>query len=118
MKTDGGAKNQHRWSCALALAAGLGGCRPCDDLDERICSDLGPQDCQVWTEKLNKVGSASTSPTRFGRRTWIRAVFMGPNGQACSTQLDMYDETLAAIRTAVQGQKTADAAVAAARQAP
>ena len=85
------------------------GCRPCEELDERICTDLGATECQIWRGDLAKAGSASTSPVRYsGKYRWLSNLLMGPNGRACGTQLQQYPQVLAGIRQAVEAQKAAD----------
>jgi hypothetical protein len=51
------------WLVSLAGATlTRGGLRPCDRLDERLCRDLGPSDCDLWKTHLGRAGAASTQP--------------------------------------------------------
>jgi hypothetical protein len=45
-----------------ATTVARGGLRPCDRLDERLCRDLGPSDCDLWKKRLGGTGAASTQP--------------------------------------------------------
>ena len=66
------------WVGGLALLAAVtlggelvrGGVRPCDRLDQRLCRDLGPAACDVWTNRLHRAGAASTEPRH---RRWNKA---------------------------------------------
>src|SRR5690606_26672058 len=55
-------------SVALTLGGALvrGGLRPCERLDERVCRDLGAEDCAVWKTELGRAGTGSTVPFRAG----------------------------------------------------
>jgi hypothetical protein len=54
-------------------------CNVCEDLDERVCGDLGPEDCTVWKEKeLNFTAQAKTRPRRF-----LRSLLFGPDAESC-----------------------------------
>ena len=44
-----------------------GGLRPCDRLDRRLCADLGPAGCEVWTRRLQRRGAASSEPHHWRR---------------------------------------------------
>ena len=51
---------------AVALALfGLTGCNNCEALTEKICDDLGPEDCQLWKE--GKGPESLSSGRRAGR---------------------------------------------------
>jgi hypothetical protein len=44
-----------------------GGLRPCERLDQRLCADLGPGACDVWTRQLQRRGAASSEPHHWRR---------------------------------------------------
>jgi hypothetical protein len=35
---------------ALLFVVGLAGCNNCEKLVDKLCSDLGPEDCEIWKE--------------------------------------------------------------------
>jgi hypothetical protein len=82
----------------VALASTvLGGCDPCGALEEKICADLGPEDCEVWkAAPVNKAGIGDETMT----------------SESCSNGLSgqLYDRLLAAARTAVKNKRTLDRA--------
>jgi hypothetical protein len=103
----------------LAMRPGLiaqlwrAGLRPCRNLDERVCADLGATDCQVWKTKLHGGLTGSSQPHDWPRNKtaavdvaihkllgWDAARQDNP---LCFDQLDagVYPTLLAAIRAAV-----------------
>lgn len=97
-----------------------GGLRPCERLDERICRDLGTEDCAVWKAELGRAGAAGTLPFRAGGgryaplRWALNAMLPGDSGvdkAACYRQLEdpLYSASLGAIRQMVAARKHARA---------
>lgn len=82
----------------LALCAGLValmGCDPCEDLEEQICEDLGPEDCAIWkAPPVDKSGIGSDRMT----------------SESCSNAKSgpTYDRLLAAARSAVASKRALD----------
>ncbi len=104
---------------ALAMQPGLiaqlwrAGLRPCRNLDQRLCADLGPQDCTVWKNDLHGAFTGSSQPhTWRGNKTVAVDVAVHKllgwdasrqDNPLCFDQLsaDVYPNILSAIRTAV-----------------
>jgi hypothetical protein len=42
--------NGKRWACAAAalFVLAVAGCNNCEKMVEKVCGDLGPDDCAVW----------------------------------------------------------------------
>ena len=101
----------------LAGHVARGGLRPCERLDDRLCADLGPEDCALWKTRLGRVGSGSVQPHRLrGNRgaIWDVAVhkLLGwdmsrSDNPLCYDQLadDMYPQLLGAVRGAASAAK-------------
>ena len=49
----------------LATDYRRGGFYPCERLDQRICSDLGHERCQIWQADLHRVESGGASPAPY-----------------------------------------------------
>lgn len=87
----------------IILASTLtGGCKNvCEDLDARMCTDLGAEDCALWKEQgLNFVAQAKERPRKF-----LRDTLFGPDAQACESA--GYDATYQQILQATKAQLTA-----------
>ena len=94
-----------------------GGIRPCDRLDERLCRDLGPADCEIWKTRLGRVGSASTQPHSWRANRMVFAdiaihKLLGwdatkSDNPLCYDELgdQLYPSILAAIRDAVAANR-------------
>jgi hypothetical protein len=99
----------------VALLA-LAGCRkPCTELENRICSDLGA-DCELWKANgkigLPDLGSGS-SHGRSAARQQI-AVALGldeQGGNVCRGISSNYEPVITGIRTAMTGMKKAQEAL-------
>ena len=86
-------------------AMSLAGCHACEDLTEKICADLGPEDCKLYKEG----GLAEKMlPSTAGR---------GRN-KACSAMASepAYSGVLTGAKQAVAAQKAAEAAAAKAKK--
>jgi hypothetical protein len=110
---------------AVAFQPGLlgqlwrGGLRPCRNLDERLCRDLGPQSCDVWKNQLGGSMAGSSQPHEWRRnKTAVVDVavhkLLGWNASRednplCYDQLDdaVYPQILAGIRAAVGARGSA-----------
>jgi hypothetical protein len=110
------------WLLLLAWAAVLlvpplarGGLKPCARLDARLCVDLGPEECAVWTGLLGRRGAASTMPhhARYARTARIEGALHGflgwddsrADNPRCYDELAAYPHVLARIRAAVAEQR-------------
>jgi hypothetical protein len=111
---------------ALAYRPGLavqywrGGLRPCDNLEKRLCADLGPTSCDVWKNGLDGAYAGSGQPRRNYGGRWEntdkaidKAIdwLLGWDGARqdnplCYEQLEdaRYAEVLSTIRGAVQSR--------------
>ena len=110
--------------CGLTIAVmvgavfAMGGLRPCERLDDRLCRDLGPDDCAIWKDQLGRVGSGSRQ-----RHSWRgnRMVFVDlaihkvlgwdaahSDNPLCNRQMgeQLYPAVLSAVRDAVAGHRT------------
>ena len=77
---------------SIALAA----CNPCKKLEDKMCADLGAEDCAIWrAPPLDRLG--------VGRGNM--------NAQMCSNAMDepTYGQLLDAARKAVAAQKKSKA---------
>ncbi len=103
----------------IALLA-LVGCKPCTDLENRVCSDLGA-DCAVW-KAHDKVGFPTGGSHAGGRsgarqRLFVALGLTEENGSACKALDNNYEPMIASIRTATAAFKRADSVMAALKPA-
>ncbi|MCG6167060.1 hypothetical protein LFX25_04600 [Leptospira sp. FAT2] len=89
------------------LAIGSIGCKPCSDLEARICSDLGPK-CEKW-KTLGKPGmpSADQDQYRSGRRKLIGVLLesvglLEANAQVCQGMSSNYDSLIERLKQSIQ----------------
>ncbi len=101
---------------ALAAAGDLkrGGLYPCDRLDARLCADLGPGACDVWMNRLHRVGAASVEPHEWRHnRTFLIDLALHKllgwdaahaDNPLCYTELEdeVYPKILEAVRGAAK----------------
>lgn len=87
------------------------GCAVCEDLDARVCEDLGPEDCALLKEH-NLNPSASVSSGRRVRRGWMKSLLFGPNGEECRVLGSdaSYPQYLEGLKSAVASTRSAEAA--------
>ncbi|MBM9499659.1 hypothetical protein JWG44_05270 [Leptospira sp. 201903071] len=85
----------------------LVGCKPCSDLETKICADLGEK-CEKW-KSLGKPGlpPEDQDEYRSGRRKLISAVLenvglLERNAQACQGLSSNYETLIVPIKKAVQ----------------
>lgn len=81
----------------------LGGCNVCEQLDEKICADLGEEDCAYWTDEMDRAGSPSRSAP--GRQKAMKKMLYGENAGVCEAGLKNYDEVFAAVEVMIETQR-------------
>lgn len=82
----------------LILLGGLAslGCNVCEDLDTRMCDDLGADDCTIWKEEqLNYTAQAKTRPRKF-----LQSLVFGADSTTCEAagRDDVYPKILDATK--------------------
>ncbi|WP_236644451.1 hypothetical protein [Sorangium cellulosum] len=88
------------------------GCNVCEDLDARMCADLGAEDCALWREKgMNFVAQAKSRPRRMMKDT-----LFGADAQTCESAGSdaVYSQILQATKTQMAAFRKAQQAVEAA----
>lgn len=88
------------------------GCNVCEDLDTRMCEDLGAEDCALWREKgLNFVAQAKSRPRRMMKDT-----LFGADAQTCESAGSdaVYPQILQATKAQVAAVRKAQQAAGAA----
>ncbi len=95
----------------------LSGCNVCQDVDAKVCADLGPQDCALWKEKgFDFVTRAEEEGPR--RRQFLRDLVFGKGSSTCqsATHDAVYPQMLAGFKAQVAAARASDEAVQAAEQ--
>lgn len=90
------------------------GCNVCEDLDARMCEDLGAEDCALWREKgLNFVAQAKSRP-----RSALKDMLFGADAQTCrSAGSDaVYSQILQGTKAQVAALRKAQQAVEAVKK--
>lgn len=89
------------------LSIGVVGCKPCSDLEARICSDLGPK-CEKW-KALGKPGLFSTDQDQYrsGRRKLVAVLLeslglVEANAQVCQNMSNNYDSLIDRLKQSIQ----------------
>jgi hypothetical protein len=81
---------------AVACSFGLTGCKTCDDLIQKMCTDLGPDDCKYWKD-----------------HGWDQKIIPGGRrvNRACGQMMDdnIYKPLLNAAKNQVKIQRGVDA---------
>ncbi|RHX94295.1 hypothetical protein DLM76_09370 [Leptospira yasudae] len=92
---------------AALLSVGVVGCKPCSDLEARICADLGPK-CEKW-KALGKPGlpSADQDQYRSGRRKLVAVLLesaglVEANAQVCQSMSSNYDSLIERLKQSIQ----------------
>jgi hypothetical protein len=112
---------------AVAIAGDVkrGGLRPCNRLDARLCADLGPAACDVWKDRLHRLGAASVEPHEWRHnRTFLIDLALHKllgwdaahaDNPLCYTELEdeVYPKILEAVRGAVAAAPNPTAAASA-----
>ena len=100
------------WVWGFLLLTSLSGCKVCEDLDAKICTDLGAEDCKIWKEKqLNFTVLAAKSPSRGALKTLI----FGEGAEFCRSadSSSVYPKMLAGAKGQVAAYKDSAAKIAA-----
>lgn len=96
------------------LLGAAAGCDVCGDLDERMCKDLGAEDCALWRE--NKLTFSDQSHSGGGRRSGLKSLLFGDGSGVCSSAGNdaVYPQMLSSMKQAVgalrQAKKATEAA--------
>lgn len=96
-------------SVGVALVGVLSGCDKCGKLDERMCADLGSEDCAVWKEGgMTFTDQAEQSPGG-GRRGGIKRLLFGAGSSVCDAASNdaVYPQILSGTKQAVVGLRAA-----------
>lgn len=96
----------------VASALTMGCKNVCEDLDARMCADLGAEDCAVWKEQGKTfAGQAKQRPRKF-----LRDTLFGPDAQSCESagSEPTYSQILAATKVSIAATRKAQEAVKAA----
>lgn len=106
MKTTG-----QRLSALIILLGAAAGCDVCGDLDERMCKDLGAEDCAVWKE--NKMTFSEQSSSGGGRRSGLKSLLFGDGSGVCSSAGNdaVYPQMLSSMKQAVGALRQSKKAV-------
>lgn len=89
-------------SATLILLAAATGCDVCGDLDERMCKDLGAEDCALWKENKLTFSDQSNSGGG-GRRSGLKKLLFGDSSGVCSSASSdaVYPQMLSSMKQAV-----------------
>jgi hypothetical protein len=104
-----------RLSATLILTSIAAGCDVCGDLDERMCKDLGAEDCALWKE--NKLTFSDQSHSGGGgRRSGLKSLLFGDGSGVCSSAGNdaVYPQMLSSMKQAVGALREAKKATEAA----
>jgi hypothetical protein len=102
-------------SALLILVGATTGCDVCADLDERMCKDLGAEDCAIWQENKLTFSDQSTSGGG-GRRSGLKSLLFGDGSGVCSSAGNdaVYPQMVSSMKQAVgalrQAKKATEAA--------
>ncbi len=99
---------------SILIVAGMFsmGCAVCEDLDARVCEDLGPEDCALLKEReQNPSAQVRSGRTRRG---WMKELLYGPNGDECRTLGSdaAYPQYLEGLKGMLASMRSAEAAQA------
>jgi len=95
---------------------GLAGCNVCEDLDARVCADLGEEDCAYWKSKDLNFTKTATG----GRQKLFKSLLFGDGAETCrglgsdaayGPMLDGTKQAIAASRKADEAINKANAQV-------
>ncbi len=103
-----------RSSATLLLLGIVAGCDVCADLDERMCKDLGAEDCALWKE--NKLTFSDQSSSSGGRRGALKSLLFGDGSGVCSSAGNdaVYPQMVSSMKQAVAALRQAKKATEAA----
>jgi hypothetical protein len=96
-----------RLGALLVVLSAAVGCDVCADLDERMCSDLGAEDCAVWKE--NNMTFSEKSKSGGGRRSGLKSLLFGDGSGVCSSSKSdaVYPQILSSTKQALEGIRKA-----------
>jgi hypothetical protein len=103
-------------SVGITFVGALSGCDSCGKLDERMCADLGAEDCALWKESgMSFTDQAEQSPGG-GRRSGLKRMLFGSGSDVCNAASNdaAYEQILTGTKQAVAGMRAAKKAQAAA----
>lgn len=105
-----------RFSALLILLGAAAGCDVCGDLDERMCTDLGAEDCAVWKENKMTFTDQAEGSHSGGRRSGLKRLLFGEGSGVCSSAGNdaVYPQMLASMKQAVGAMRKSKQAVEAA----
>ncbi len=103
-------------SVGVALVGVLSGCDSCGKLDERLCADLGAEDCAVWKASGTTFTDQAEQSPGGGRRSGLKRMLFGSGGEMCNAASNdaAYPQILSGTKQAVAGMRAAKKAEAAA----
>lgn len=87
----------------------LAGCDVCGKLDERMCNDLGAEDCALWKENKMTFTDQTEGATGGGRRSGLKRLLFGSGSGVCSSAGDdaVYPQMLASMKQALSATRAA-----------
>lgn len=99
-----------RLGVLLVLIGAAVGCDVCADLDERMCNDLGAEDCALWKE--NKMTFSDTTKAGGGRRSGLKSLLFGDGSGTCSSSKNdaVYPQILSSTKQALEATRKANKA--------
>lgn len=85
------------------------GCNVCEDLDARICADLGETDCAYWKSKELNLTKTQTQ----GRQKLIKSLLYGDGAEQCRALGNdaAYGPMLEGIKQSLAAHRKADEAL-------
>lgn len=94
----------------LGLGFGSIGCNVCEDLDARVCADLGEADCAYWKSKELNFTKTATQ----GRQKLIKSLIFGDGAETCRALGSdaAYGPMLEGTKQSIAAQRKADEAAA------
>lgn len=94
----------------LGLGLTLSGCNVCEDLDAKVCADLGEADCAYWKSKELNFTKTATQ----GRQKLIKSLVFGDGAETCRAigSDAAYGPMLEGTKQSIAAQRKADEAIA------
>lgn len=102
--------NVSRVISLIGLGAAFLGCNVCEDLDERVCADLGEADCTYWKSKEMNFTKTATG----GRQKMLKSLIFGDGAETCRALGNdaAYSAMLEGTKQSLAAQRKADEATA------
>ncbi len=94
----------------------VAGCDVCGKLDERMCTDLGAEDCAVWKENKMTFTDQSANSSGGGRRSGLKGLIFGDSSGICTAADNdaVYPQMVSSMKQSVgairQSKKAMEAA--------